>query len=200
MQGRRSTDQASNQRPDPVPLTSGPGGPTGPGGPCQTEVWREQLQEQPVLSVVYSANTLLKVLEPWKSLLASQLLAPVLGLEQVHLLACTMPWGCTGMEGRRTTSTHAMPTEVGRQALAAGGEHTVCDVAWHCPHSTQGMDGWMDGCLLLGRCLSCSLQANVRQCKQVVTQHKLKRFQVQDGNSERLLALTEPDHMRMLCS
>lgn len=64
--GRRTTDQTSKQHPDPVPLTSGPGGPTGPGGPCQTELQREQLQEQPVLSAVYSDDTLISNAESGK--------------------------------------------------------------------------------------------------------------------------------------
>lgn len=58
MAGETQIKQASSAQ-IPVPLTSGPGGPTGPGGPCQTEAWRQQLQEQPVLSVAYSANNFL---------------------------------------------------------------------------------------------------------------------------------------------
>lgn len=80
MRGRESTDQASKQRPVLVSLTSGPGGPTGPGGPCQREVQKAVTRTAiPICGVL--CQYLVKQCRVWKSLLASQLLAPALVFE-----------------------------------------------------------------------------------------------------------------------
>lgn len=183
MAGETQIKQASSAQ-IPVPLTSGPGGPAGPGGPCQTEAWRQQLQEQPFLSVAYSANNFLSNTESGRvSWLPSSW--PLHWALSRYICLHDVPGLHSG--GGKETHFHHFHAHRGVKASSC------CRQQAHRPRlmwlgiAPTIPRGWMDAI--------CWEDASTQP-----PGYKLKCFQVQDGHSKGLLTLKEPDHLRTLCS